>query len=478
MNWAVAELRTLLSADRVADAPEELRRHGRDAWSIALKAEQQGKHTYRPDLVVFPQCTEEVAQVLQWAQRNRVAVTPWGAGSSVTGAPLPLAGGITVDLARMDRIVAVDADNLTVTVQAGAVGARLERHLNQRGHTLGHSPQSLHLATAGGWVATRATGQFSSRYGGIEQLLIALQAVLPTGEIVATRPAVRTPVGPDLKQMFVGAEGTLGIVTEVTLKIFPQAAARILEAVAFDALEPGLQVMRRIMQSGLTPFIVRFYDQDETRHVLDGGGHGSNSTCVLFLGFEGLSRVAEAEYAEAMEICAAAGGERLGAEPVAAWMARRFDFSAIKGVLAQPSGVAETIEVANFWDRIHATYTAMKGALAPLVGEVLGHFSHVYPQGTSLYLILLGARADPADAAAAEAELRKIWETANEAALRTGATTAHHHGVGIARLPVIRRDLGAGMVLLERVKAALDPAGIMCPGKLDLAVPEATRAGG
>ena len=463
---SLAGLRALLPASRFSDSPSDLRRHSRDAWSIAIKAAQQEKRTYSPELVVSPRGTEEVALVLEWAGRHGIAVTPWGAGSSVTGAPLPLTGGITVDLTHLDQVVSVDLVNQMITVQAGAVGAQVERYLNQRGYTLGHSPQSLGVSTAGGWVATRATGQFSSRYGGIEHLVIAMKVVLPSGEVVTTQRSVRAPLGPDLKQLFIGAEGTLGIVTEVTLRIFARAATRLLEAVAFDAVDSGLRVMRLVMQCGLSPFIVRFYDREESRHVM----HDHRlSGCVMFLGFEGLSRVAQAEYAEAMEICVADGGRLLGADPVAAWLARRFDFSAIENLLAQPSGVAETIEVANFWDRIEWTWSEMKSALSQHASEVLGHFSHVYPQGTSLYLILLGARSAPRDAAAAEAELRAIWKIANEVALRTGASTAHHHGVGLARLPVIRRDLGSSMVLLERVKEALDPAGIMCPGKLGLA---------
>jgi alkyldihydroxyacetonephosphate synthase len=458
-------LRALLPAGRVSDSPSDLRRHSRDAWSIAIKAAQQEKHTYYTELVVSPRGTEEVARVLDWAGRNGVAVTPWGAGSSVTGAPLPLTGGITMDLSNMDQVVSVDLTNQMITVQAGAVGVQVEQYLNQRGYTLGHSPQSLGVSTAGGWVATRATGQFSSRYGGIEHLVIALTVVLPSGEVVVTPRAVRAPVGPDLKHLFIGAEGTLGVVTEVTLRIFPCAQTRLLEAVAFDTVESGLRVMRRVMQCGLSPFIVRFYDREESRHVMHDRGFPG---CVMFLGFEGLSRVAQAEHAEAMAVCVADGGRRLGADPVAAWMARRFDFSTIENLLAHPAGVAETIEVANFWDRIQLTWSEMKSALSRHASEVLGHFSHVYPQGTSLYVILLGSRSAPRDAASAEAELRTIWNTANEVALRTGASTAHHHGVGLARLSVIRRDLGSGMILLERVKEALDPAGIMCPGKLSL----------
>jgi len=465
METWIDQLASLLPASQIAVSDQDLLKHSCDSWSIAIKTRQQGKKTFFPEVVVYPHDEDEVARLLAWATENKISVTPWGAGSAVTGAPLPLTGGITVDMSGMDQILSVDETNLMVTVQAGTMGGSLEEELNRRGFTLNHSPQSLGISTVGGWVATRSTGQFSSRYGGIEDLIISLTVVLSSGEIVKTKPTVRPAMGPDWRQLFLGAEGTLGIVTEITLKIFPISNHRLFEAVEFDSVLSGLGVMQRIMQSGLAPFLIRFYDQDESRHLLRDETY---ARCVMFLGFEGLEGVATAEYEAAMEICRSADGTALGQDLVLGWMERRFDFSAVENIQNNPSGVAETIEVAHFWDGIYETYAGLKKAMAPYVDQVLAHFSHAYPQGTSLYIILLGAKGVEKDAAEAEETLRRIWKTASEVALQTGAATAHHHGTGIVRLPVVREELGSSMKLLERVKHSLDPSGILCPGKLGI----------
>lgn len=458
-EW-IAELRLLLGAECVLTDDTELFTHSYDWWPVAAKWRQQGKQPCRPVAVVRPTTVAAISKLLAWANQHGVPVTPWGAGSAVTGAPLPLHGGISLDMRALNQVLALDELNLLVTVQAGKMGHELEQELNSHGYTLNHSPQSLNRSTVGGWVATRATGQFSSRWGGIEDLVVALTVVLPTGEIVHTKLAPRAAIGPEVRHLFIGAEGTLGVVTIVTLKIFPLASYQRLEAVVFPSIESGLTAMRRIMQADLRPFLVRFYDEDEASHAMQ---EPTFARCVLFLGFTGVEAVAQAEYATSMAFCREAGGAPLGPAPVAAWLARRFDFSAIERVLAQPGGVAETIEVAHFWGDILATYGALKTALTPLATHVWGHFSHAYPQGTSLYMILLGADAD---AAAAEARLRQIWEVSMRVALQQGAVISHHHGVGLARLPYLREDLGSAVLPLARVKAALDPNNIMNPGKL------------
>ncbi|MEJ2479427.1 MAG: FAD-linked oxidase C-terminal domain-containing protein, partial [Acidihalobacter sp.] len=205
-----------------------------------------------------------------------------------------------------------------------------------------------------------------------------------------------------------------------------------------------------------------FYDPEEARHAMQDEQF---NRCVMFLGFEGLKQVAQAEFEAAKSIWESEGGEDLGPAPVEAWMERRFDFSSVENLLAKNGGLAETIEVAHFWDAILGTYTRLKKSLAPYADEVLGHFSHVYPQGTSLYIILLGQTTNDAEA---EARIMKIWETAMQICLDQGAAISHHHGIGIARLPYIRQELGASFTVLERIKAALDPANIMNPGKLGL----------
>jgi alkyldihydroxyacetonephosphate synthase len=285
---------------------------------------------------------------------------------------------------------------------------------------------------------------------------------LPGGEIVETLFAPRGAVGPDLRQVFIGAEGTLGVVVDATLKIFPLPERRILQTLAFESVADGLDAMRAMMQAGLRPFLLRFYDPDEAPHALQNPRFAS---CAMFLGCEGLASMAQAEYQACLDLCSAHGGQALGPETALAWMERRFDFSTVENLLAQPGGLAETIEVAHFWDGILDTYQALKAGLAPYAGEVLGHFSHAYPQGTSLYVILLGKASDDAQA---EARLLQVWQTAMQIALEKGAVISHHHGVGIARLAYMRPQLGSAMQVLERIKQALDPIGIMNPGKLGL----------
>lgn len=443
---------------------EELTRYSRDAWSVVIKLSQTGQTPYLPQVVFRPQFPSEVADVLKWANERRVPVTAWGAGSGVVGAALPTQAGILLDLSRLNKILVLDETNLLVKVQAGMMGHHLEAELNSRGFTLNHSPQSLNRSTVGGWIATRACGQFSSRWGGIEDLALALTVALSNGEMITTRLAPRAALGPDIKNIFIGSEGTLGIVIDVTLKIFPLAETHSLETLLFPSVESGLIGMRRIMQSGLRPFLIRFYDADESHFVARWSGVTPPLKANLFLlGCEGLAEMAQTEFKLAMRILQSEGGERLGPEIAQGWMDHRFDFSSVENRLAQPGGVAETIEVASLWSDILDTYIALKKNLSSLAEHALAHFSHAYPQGVSLYMILLG---EVADAQAAETRLREIWEVAMNTSLEHGAAISHHHGIGLARQAYLRQELGSSYGVLEQVKGALDPHGILNPGKL------------
>lgn len=452
----------LLGKENVLESDEARLYYAYDWWPVAAKWRNQGKAPYRPDIAVRPQLIKQIPELLRIANAYGAAITPWGAGSSVTGAPLPLNGGITLDLSDLNRTVNINEDNLTVTVQAGKMGNVLEDELNKRGYTLNHSPQSLDRSTVGGWISTRATGQFSSKWGGIEDLAVGFDVVLPDGSTVSYETGPRMAVGPDLRHVFIGAEGTMGIVTKVTLKIFRQSTHRIYEALAFENLADGVAVMREVMQRGLRPFLVRFYNPAESRHALKDDRFDQ---CAMFLGFEGEKLVAEAEYTITKGIWETYGAQVLGPVPVERWMQRRFDFSTVENILNKPGGLAETIEIAHFWDGIQHTYDRLAEALAPYADEVLAHYSHVYPQGTSLYLILLGQCEDDAQA---EETLLKIWDVAMSICIETGAALSHHHGTGMARRAFIRDALGSSMTVLERVKQTIDPGNILSPGKLGL----------
>ncbi len=461
LDW-IDELKALIGADAVLVDEETIDLHSYDAWQVSAKWKNQGKRPFAPDVVVQAHSAKQISQILKWANKKNVPVTPWGGGSSVTGQALAAKGGIMLNTMSMNKVIALSDESLMVKVQVGKYGHKLEEELNARGYTLNHSPQSLDRSTVGGWVATRAMGQFSSRYGGIEDLVVTFTVVLPTGEIVETMNVPRAAVGPDLRQVFMGAEGTMGVITDVTLKIFPVSEFRLFEAVTFDNVEAGVTVMRQIMRQGLKPFLVRFYDVVEARHAMQDK---TFEKCAMFLGFEGVETVARAEYGAVLDLCAAQGGEKIGPAPVEAWMGRRFDFSTVENILAENGGLAETIEIAHFWDGILETYYELKEALAPYAAEVLGHFSHVYPQGTSLYVILLGKDTDDATA---EANLLEIWDVAMRICVKNGAAISHHHGSGLARLPYVQDALGSSTLVLQKIKAALDPNNIMNPGKLGL----------
>jgi alkyldihydroxyacetonephosphate synthase len=458
-NW-VKELVALLGRDSVRYDEETIDEHSYDTWPVAIKWKLQKKRRFAPEVVVKPKSTTEVSTILKWASERSIPVTPWGGGSSVTGQPLAARGGICLDMSAMNSILALNEVSLVVKVQAGKFGDALEAELNQKGYTLNHSPQSLDRSTVGGWVSTRAMGQFSSRFGGIENMLICLTAVLPGGEIVETMNVPRGAVGPDLNHVFMGAEGTLGVVTEVSLKIFPVAEFQKLETVAFETVEAGVAVMRTLMRLGIQPFLVRFYDADEAPHAMVDK---TFKKCVMFLGFKGVTSIALAEYEAVMGLCRAEGGVPIGPAPAEAWMARRYDFSTVENLLNEPGGLAETIEIAHFWDGILDTYYELKKAVAPYADEVLSHFSHIYPQGTSLYIILLGKDVDDATA---EANLIKVWDLVMRICLKNGAAISHHHGSGLARGPYVSDALGSSMQLLRRIKGEIDPHGIMNPGKL------------
>lgn len=414
----------------------------------------------RPELVVRPSNQDEVSRLLAWANQRGVPVTPWGAGSAVTGAPIPTQGGISLDLSTMNRTLHIDSMNLLVRVEAGKIGIQLEQELNEKGFTLNHSPQSLNRSSVGGWLSTRSSGQFSSRWGNIEDLCISFTVVLANGDVLTMPQTPRAAVGPDLRHIFIGAEGTSGVITEVSLKMFPLPETRRYESIRFPKLHQGLNAVRQIMQSGLRPFLIRLYDADESKHVMADERFADS---VLFVGCEGIRKVAIAEMDAATDICLNSGGEAIGPGPAEYWMQRRFDFSAFERTLDLPGGIAETVEVSHLWSEVEHTYRVMKEALRPFVDQVLCHFSHAYPQGTSLYLILFGQAVDDQ---AAENTILQIWDVAMEAALRKGAAISHHHGIGFARRKYIAPYLGSGYNIIQQLKDAVDPNGIMNPGKL------------
>ncbi|KEO60781.1 FAD-binding oxidoreductase [Thioclava indica] len=458
----ITRLRSELGSDKVSTSRKDLEASSHDTWPLMTKLNLLGEHPNMADIVVRAISEDDICTVLRIANETSTPVTVRALASSVTGQPLPTRGGIVLDLSGMPREYSVNETNMTVTATCSYNGGSLEERLNKTGWTMGHSPQSLFRSTVGGWLATLATGQFSSFYGGIEDLVVGYDIILATGEKVSLQANPRAAMGPDLRQLFLGSEGTLGIITSVTLKIFPEQEAEELMTYTIPTVKDGLAAMRELMASNLRPFLVRFYDTEEARHAM---ADKSFATPVLFVGSRGLKTMVAAEQSALKTIIETHGGKAIGPKGVEGWMGRRYDFSTVEALLASRGGFGETIEIAHNWDSIHALWEDLKQALDPLADEVLSHFSHIYMQGTSMYVIMLSK--EDSDESAVE-RLREIWKTTMEVCLKHGAELSHHHGGGLARSPYSRRSLGDAHLVLRKLKAAMDPNSILNPGKLGL----------
>lgn len=458
-----AALAGVVPPERVRADAAERRAHARDCWPRLALAERTGVSAPEPDVVVRPHSTAEVSAVLAWATGHGVPVTPYGAGSGVVGGAVATHGGILLDLSGLAGLVALDEVSGVATFRAGTLGPDVEAAVNARGWTVGHFPSSIMCSTVGGWVAARGAGQLSTRYGKAEDIVVGLEAVLPSGAVWRTLPAPRTAAGPDLWRLLAGAEGTLGVVTEVTFRLHPLPEVRRFGGWLFGSLGEGLDALRDVMRTGARPAVLRLYDELDTTLVL-----GRSGGVLLVTVCEGDPDVVAAEEAVLRRACAAATD--VGSEPGEHWWAHRYDVSfnlprVLSGELLGPNGVADTIEVAALWSRLPGVYDAMQAAMSEHASVVFAHVSHCYPEGASIYWSFAFDAASPEQALA---RYDAVWAAAMDACRAAGGTIGHHHGVGQARAPWLAAELGAGWDVLRAVKRALDPAGVCNPGKLGL----------
>lgn len=467
--------------------------YARDAWPLHFLWEQQGRVPHPPDCVCWPATTDQVAAVVRLANEEGFAVVPYGGGSGVCGAAVPVRGGVTLDLKRLDRLIELDETSLLCVVQPGMVGQHLEEALAARGYTLGHFPSSIYCSTVGGWLATRSAGQLSTRYGKIEDMVRGLEVVLPTGEVGRVRASPRRATGPDLLQLFIGSEGTLGVITEATLVCHPTPAARAFRAFTFPSFDHGREAIRRILRLAVRPAAVRLYDAIDTMLVArEGSGKKGGALqgvlhrakgwllrnplavnlltklapdrCLLVLVFEGAGPLIQAEEAIAVALCEEEGGKDEGQGPARTWWDHRYDVSYKGSPVFCDGGFVDTFEVAAPWEAVPALEEAIRAAISPHA-VCMVHLSHAYMDGASLYFSFAAAGKDPEDA---EVRYRRIWDAALAACLEAGGATSHHHGIGLLKGACLREEMGELFEVLRHVKEALDPNDILNPGKLGL----------
>ena len=461
---AASDLERLIGAHRVSTHPDDLQRHATDRSPAALLARRAGLEYPMPLCVVRPRTTSQVEDVLAWADRTRTPVVPYGGGSGVLGAIAPV-GAVVVEMRAMSEVIDLDDKSRLVRVQAGVLGPDLEEALRASELTLGHEPQSIGISTVGGWVATGACGQLSVRYGGIEDLVAGLEAVLPGGRVVRSKTAPRRATGPDVASLMIGSEGTLGIVTEATLRVSPVVGDRADRCIRFEHMGDGVAACRAIVQADLKPTLVRLYDRDDATILLRNLPEEEPDPLAL-VSFDGPLAVERASRALALS-----AGEEGNHELVGHWWTHRNDavdefmqLMAGEGVLG-PHAMVDTIEVAGTWAVLRDLYHSMKHAFGPLADIVGCHVSHVYPDGACLYFTLASACDDDNSALAT---LESWWETGMETCLSMGGSISHHHGVGRVKARWLREELGEWWNVLAAVKASIDPNGIMNPGALGL----------
>jgi alkyldihydroxyacetonephosphate synthase len=464
---AEAALTSALGDEAVVTAPSELDAYTADTYWPALHAKAAGTPLAQPDVVVRPRTEEDVATVLAIASELRVPVVPWGGGSGTQGGALAINGGIVIDLRSLDDVLEIDETSLTVTVQAGKNGRELEAELNARGLMLPHYPASVEWATVGGYIAARGSGVLSTRYGKIEDLVLSLRVATPASGLMETIAVPRHAMGPELTQLFVGSEGTLGVITRATLQLVPMPATRRFAAVAFPTVGAGIDALRRTLQVGHRPSVIRMYDEEATRLTFAPVVGEDLSGVYTVLAFEGEPEAAELEERRTLAIATAAGAAVLDPALGQRWWDRRYDFYHPPHQPELPA-IWGTLDVVATYSRIQAVYDALHSAVREPYREaglqLRMHFSHWYPWGTMIY----GRFVVPDGGPDALALHDRIWDDGMTAALEAGAIINDHHGVGIKLGPYMRRQHGAALDAIRRIKTALDPNDVMNPGKLGL----------
>jgi alkyldihydroxyacetonephosphate synthase len=425
----------------------------------------------RPCAIVFPENTSQVIKIVELCNEHRMPLIPRGGGAGDAGGSVALNGGLVVDLKRMDRILAINERSLTVRVQPGIIQKHLEERLNRRGYTMNHFPASFTTSCLGGFISTNGTGVLSSKYGKLSDMVHQLEVVLPSGQLFRSLPVRLHSTGPDYSRLFVGAEGTLGIITEALCKIHPLPEKRLFKGFLLPDLETGIETGRQIMVGGLQPCLLRLYDESDSQHILKGQFDIDVTGCVLFLGFDGPAKVVGVQHEIAFDIMTSLGGKDLGEKPALAWWEGRYkSYYPPNDYIAYPWMTAVTDTVAPY-ERIEGAYRAMKRAVEDGFREwnaaFHAHFSHWYDWGASFYPTFL-LKEYPKDTREALALFNRVLDAAVRASISNGGVVNEHHGIGLKGARFMREIYGDGYELARAIKKALDPNAIMNPGKLGL----------
>jgi alkyldihydroxyacetonephosphate synthase len=463
------ELVRCLGSEKVSTSYVDRRVYSRDLI-VAYTCVQTTGECDAPlaDFVVWPRTTADVSEILRIAHAHRVPVVPVCGGAQGSGSTLPLFGGIVVDVKSLDKVVDIDTENHTVTTQAGLIGYELEATLNTVGYTLNHFPQSEHVSGIGGFISARSAGALSTKYGKITEMVLGMEVVLPDGRVMRTKAVPNSAAGPNFNYLFMGAEGTLGIITEATLRISPLAQAQRFQGLLFSDLPAAMNGARLIMRRGIRPAFMRISDELETTYF-----HKREGSQMILM-FDGFEELCELELRETMKIAGTLAAGDLGGGPAREWWeAKRFTIafpSSTHPLFGIPtpghmriSGCIDSAGSFDYLVRVHRGLAEITREMQMFLGA---HFSHFYPTGGMIYPTFVAeVKTGPEGARA----YNEVWRRGIELSHGLGGTINHHHGIGLNLGKYMHLELGeAGMDMFRKIKRAMDPHSIMNPGKLGL----------
>jgi len=472
----------------VSTDPADRVRHARGQSLPDWIALRSGRIPAFPDGIAYPHTDAEVRDLIHYAQAAGVRLIPYGGGTSVVGHINALPGDtpvLTIDMSRMNRLSRLDEISGLATFGAGISGPDLEAQLRARGYTLGHFPQSFELSTLGGWIATRSSGQQSMHYGRIERLFAGGRLESPAGTLeLPSFPA--SAAGPDVREIVLGSEGRLGIITEATVRISPLPKQEDFRGIFFPTFEQGMDAARAMAQTRLPLSMLRLSTAVETQTTLALAGHertiywlerylsvrGANDDkCLLILGATGPKSGVKSAIKAAQEFARQHGGVHVGRTFGKQWLKSRFRTPYLRNTLWDMGYAIDTLETATDWSNVPAMITAIESALRNTLNaedeqiHVFTHLSHVYPYGSSIYTTYVFRLAPDPD------QTLRRWQALKSAAsaaiVAQRGTITHQHGVGLDHMPYLPAEKGSlGMAAIHDLLVRFDPMGIMNPGKL------------
>ena len=474
----ILQFKNICGDANVFSTKEERATHAYGKHFLELLKLRLGIIDNPPDLVIYPNNSEEILRIVQICNNHRIPIIPFGGGSSVTIALQCIGGGICLDLSKnFNKVIKINETNSTVTTKTGIMGPELEKALNERGYTCGHFPQSFEYSTVGGWIAARGAGTLSTGYGKIEEMVLALKVVTPTG-IIETKDYPADAEAIDLNKLFIGSEGVFGVITEACLKIRRyQPENTAYASFIFKSFEQAVESMRETMQAGYgKPHLFRISDPDETdiafkikgfddsfsNKVLKVLGYEPGIRTLMFAAIEGSSK-----YPEFVKKCLKKTAKKhqglyIGQKPVKKWLEQRYSSAYARDPVMDKGIITDTFETSVSWENLMPLWNAVRIYLnSRKLTVVMVHISHVYENGANLYFTFLS----PWEKGREIEDYQQFHKGLVDTIVNNKGSLSHHHGIGRVLSPWMKEEYSeTGISTLEALKKHFDPQNIMNPG--------------